>query len=66
MPYGSGEQTMITSAPNVYALMYLKGVGILEATSDQYKRHLATIESGKSFHKEVKKNCLHVIIHHCL
>ena len=66
MPYGCGEQTMITSGPNVYALMNLKGVGILEATSDPYKRHLAKIESGKLFYKKMKRNCFHVIIHHFL
>ena len=57
MPYGCGEQTMINSGPNVYALMNLKGVGIIKTNSDQYQQHLDKIENGKISYEPMDKMC---------
>jgi len=43
VPYGCGEQNMITSAPNVYVLDYLRGVGKKdEEIETKAKKHIAS------------------------
>ena len=48
---------MIYSGPNVYALMNLKGVGIIETDSNQYQQHLDKIENGKISYEPMDKLC---------